>query len=788
MCTPRGTSRSPVEFSTRGLGIAFTLLCLCLCPPFAALAGEARKADAPKPSEPADETWLREAERELDKLFVVPEEIMAVALEKALFDAKAMLRHAEEVARKGPESSRPRAAALAGKVQRLAMGDPSAALRAVAPVLIGEVKAKAWDAALAENLKGAVAKWEEDTRQLKTQGSREKDLPKKPEMCDVFAPFPPVAEWDMSGPKARCAIEAGYAFLALGRQQDALGVFRHIGEKNRENLAEVLSSEGGGDLHCQPGQYEKCVGFLEYALKTARHLVSYLNDDPFGEARHAQNRIERKLAAAKRLWDIERYGEGFVDYRAAETLRRKDRRFLDAFLAYAALQEKYPKTVYEAAGQSYQCKCMLALADPAEEKKAREAIAKAEKAYEADAKLLADMQKDHKELAKNKKLIDGLREFLDAEQADLAAMKAVPMGKAASLAAQKQVEAMLKENEWGLYRGEVLLDLGRTCLDRDADLKKSRQWYERLYGWLRGVRAFQGDMAAYRVPEQAAVPARAPEAEKKAAGWNGYLTKAAIPIGAVVNRLSCHWYLDSLHAECARMLSLFAFLAGDRARAETLLADAMQHDPVEGGLFASGSPNSYSRLRSAYQKGWFCQPEAHARFFKGNQRDLLLLGDFYYEIEDEDRCLLVRQRLVDGAYGALTVPQKASAEYRLACILFRMMRFDEARTVLTRTIADCPGTEGQAWCYIGMGNLSLQMTDKREQAKASGYYEKALEAKLLPHEKERTLYYLGRAYQVAELPKRALETFQQLIEQYPTGAYGALCRKYIMELTRAEGE
>jgi len=669
MCTPRGISRSFVGVSTPGLGLAYTLLCLCLCPPFAALAGEARKADAPKPSEPAEEKWLREAERELDKLFVVPEEIMAVALEKALFDAKAMLRRAEEVARKGPESSRPRAAALVGKTQRLALGDSSAALRAVAPFLIGEAKAKAWAAALAQNLEAAVKKWDEDTRQLKAQGKREKDLPKKPEMCDVFAPFPPVAEWDLAGAKVRCAIEAGYAFLALGRQQDALAVFRQMAEKNRENLAEVLSSEGGGDLHCQPGQYEKAVGFLEYALKTARHLISYLNDDPFGEARHAQGRIEKKLVAAKRLWDVERYGEGFVDYKAAETLRRKERRFLDAFLAYATLQEKYPKTIYEAAGQSYQGKCMLALADPAEEKKAREAIAKAEKAYEGDAKLLAAMQKDHKELAKNKQLIQGLREFIEAERAELAAMKAVPLGKAASVAVQKQVEAMLKENEWGLYCGELLCDLAHFAFERQLDPEESEKRYSRAWAWLEKVEQVDVDLAAYEVPDKAREASRPPQQECRRDEF-GNLKDEDVPIGALVHRRCCPWYLNDLREKCALALGFLCCYRGEKERAIAWYDKLASLDEKTARLANQKSPNNCTRMTWGAEHGYLYAHPEELRLFEKKLRFPVLAADFFYCTDRFGKAGRIAERLLSGEFGKLMPEQRDYAWFLKASAVY----------------------------------------------------------------------------------------------------------------------
>jgi len=140
-------------------------------------------------------------------------------------------------------------------------------------------------------------------------------------------------------------------------------------------------------------------------------------------------------------------------------------------MAYLALEDKFPKTVYSEAGQAYRVKCLLALTEPGNAKKAEEARVAAEKevknlqaAFSLARALLA--RKDKEELK-------SMEAEISAAEARLARMKSVPLGDKALAEAEKQAREFLAASEFGLYRGEVLVDLAEYALDRKLDPKYS---------------------------------------------------------------------------------------------------------------------------------------------------------------------------------------------------------------------------------------------------------------------------------------------------------------------------
>ena len=122
---------------------------------------------------------------------------------------------------------------------------------------------------------------------------------------------------------ALCVIELANIFLALKQTERALDIANIIG-RQFPGLPQVSASETSGDIMIESRLYEKSISFYELALK---FLEKYRYDrKENGKSLDLiQSRITKKLETARRLWDIERYGEGFVLYREAETKRLTDK-------------------------------------------------------------------------------------------------------------------------------------------------------------------------------------------------------------------------------------------------------------------------------------------------------------------------------------------------------------------------------------------------------------------------------------------------------------------------------
>ena len=149
----------------------------------------------------------------------------------------------------------------------------------------------------------------------------------KPEI--ILNSFPPSSDLSIDNKTALCVIELANIFLALKQTERALDLADKVGRKYMEEakasgLPQVLASETSGDIMIESRLYEKSISFYELALKFLEKY-RYDHKEEGKSLDLIQNRISKKLETSRRLFDIERYGEGFVLYREAETKRLTDK-------------------------------------------------------------------------------------------------------------------------------------------------------------------------------------------------------------------------------------------------------------------------------------------------------------------------------------------------------------------------------------------------------------------------------------------------------------------------------
>jgi tetratricopeptide (TPR) repeat protein len=680
-------------------------------------------------------------------------------------------RQCMQLLKRANQADQPQFACVYARFLRIMKQDPVEALAFLAPCVLEGAAMDAWEDAQDEAARAAVDAWRQRIRNTSDRAARKRLKADEPD--GLFADFPAADTWQVDASNAPLAIEIARCHMDLARFREALAIIDTLG-KSFTDETRVLSAESAGDLMVHMQRIGKGIGMYEFGLKVLGSLTSP-GEGLSSEQKILKTRIQRKLGRARRLREIEQYGKGWVLYRDAERERRERKHFLQALLAYEDLAEDFPGTVYSEAAGCYRIKSLLALAQADHARRARKEIHKAEEQLAKERKAFAHLRRKNLPRA----TLEDKHDALERLQARLARMKRVPLGRKASGAAKVSLERFLNADKYGLYRGEAMASMARAFLDDRAAIREGFRLYERLYVWIQEIEKLQHALDAFRVPGKAEEVAKPPQNEKKLAGWNGYIAKAEVPIGAVINRLNCPWHLDALFAESGKLLSFYAFATGDGAQANAYLDAAIEHDHLERRFHASGLPNSYERLRLGYGKGWLRTPKEFAGFFPGRLRLVFLLGDFYYEIEDEDRCLRLRKRLVQGWYGQLNSEQEAAAKYRLAGILYRRMEFKKAEAVLQDIVRKHADTSAEGWAYIALGNLCANLKEEDAAAKSIGYYEDALKADLPARAMERGLYFLGHAYIAAGQFNKAARAFRRILERYPKSVLRDLSRKYL---------
>jgi len=213
-----------------------------------------------------------------------------------------------------------------------------------------------------------------------------------------------------------CYDLAARAHVAKAEHCPALVLYDWV-TRHEEGMPKVLAAENCGKALEAMKRYDKAYGAYDFALKYLRTDVQEYDRDP-----KLAKRLTRARSRAARRRDIDRYGEDFVLYRHAETLRRTKRKYRDALKRYREIIKRFPESVYAEAAGLYEASCLVSLGIPNEAERKLAAFWKKERygLYRGEALLeLGRIALEHQvrgRLAKG--YFDTLDEWLDevAEQ------------------------------------------------------------------------------------------------------------------------------------------------------------------------------------------------------------------------------------------------------------------------------------------------------------------------------------------------------------------------------------
>jgi tetratricopeptide (TPR) repeat protein len=150
---------------------------------------------------------------------------------------------------------------------------------------------------------------------------------------------------------AACVV-AGDAYLATAKNQQAVEVFDWVAGKG-EGKTLVLAAEGCGKALLAMKQYQKAVEALDFAVRYARE--NKRTDEPWDPM---IARIQGLLDKARRLADIDMFGEDFVLFRDAERMRRLEKKFKEARDVYQDILKRFADGPYAEPSTLYGGMCL----------------------------------------------------------------------------------------------------------------------------------------------------------------------------------------------------------------------------------------------------------------------------------------------------------------------------------------------------------------------------------------------------------------------------------------------
>lgn len=606
-----------------------------------------------------------------------------------------------------------RATALMARYSRAGERNPVKALVALVPTILGQEKGGEWLAANSRAYENALREY--NIQQRAAAHSREPtgqaEL-RNPALV-LHVAIPPVGEWTIDDNTAECVTEAALCLLDLGKLAESSAAINAV-KTRMKTVPYVTAIEAGGYVFMENGQFDKSLSLYEHALKMLPYLLikpdGKARKDVTGEVGHLTGRMKKAVVQVKKCIEMERYGKGFFLYRQCEELRLDKKDYVNAFLKYAELETSFPKTVYSEAAKIGRIKCLLELAQEEAARDLQEQ--KGRKEQDLSGKVL-ELQ-----TMKRERALAGFQEALELEivskRIALEELKSIPVGAAAVKEAESFVESFVRENEYGVYRGEAMIALASYYLE-SVEFEQAQVWYRKAADWLNKVGTSDRALSEFTVPEKARKVSAAPVKEKELDYW-GNVRVVDAEAGAIINRRTCSWYLNDLREQCVRSLGFLHFCSGENEKAVDYYAKIPLLDPVTGMLESSGEWNDYRRLKWGVDHGYLYAHPEELRWYSGKQRSAVLLGDFYYVTEQHDRAQKIYLDLLHGKYGGLSRQGMDYPQYAYATCLYWTEGREAAFSNYLKVVANKAGTLSMDRAAYAAGKISREIRDRRIQA------------------------------------------------------------------------
>ncbi|OGV90462.1 MAG: hypothetical protein A3K19_33575 [Lentisphaerae bacterium RIFOXYB12_FULL_65_16] len=258
-------------------------------------------------------------------------------------------------------------------------------------------------------------------------------------------------------------------------------------------------------------------------------------------------------------------------------------------------------------------------------------------------------------------------------------------------AAAKALEAFIAADPLGLYRPEARLSLAAAWLEEKQDLDRATTELDRALDCIVAVRKHDREVQLYLVPAVAADVTRPPD-QPSHIEQLGLVPERILP-DHVINRTTAPWYLRGLERDAHRYRGFAHFARGDTAAAGTEFDAAAALDVEELELARITHTTFARRLKIACRAGFFlCMPDEVATF-RGRERILLQLADFYGLWERWEEAERLYRRLLDAP--------SCSREQR-ACLLVALaevaLHRDGNRDRVSPLLRESLKTSAQAPC------------------------------------------------------------------------------------------
>jgi tetratricopeptide (TPR) repeat protein len=670
---------------------------------------------------------------------------------------------------------------LLARYERMLEDDPNAALEILGKTFLKEETLTEWLAAEKTAKKEGLAAWKKACQEAR---KNKKAKPAQP--LGLFADFPKPEDWVLSKSNAYCAIEAGYVLMACQKYPEAMAVFAYFGGDTHsyDFLAKALGGEGAGDIFVKVMQYEKALSFYKYGLSRLKTAAE--GGEQFSgwspELIYLKKRMQKKLTIAERLYRIEQFGKGQVVFCEADTFRRKNKNYVLAYLKYEDLLQEFEKTIYGEVAKCHQIKCLLELSTKAGQENLRETI----KAETKKTRELARKYEKGKANKAPKKALAKLKDALTLKEEYRKILYSFPVGAKAEKKAEELATVFLQENEFGLWRGEVLFDLGNYALENSLSIKNAQKWFGKADAWFAVIKEKDKGLDVFSVPNKAKEISAPPPEERETDLW-GNVKFAEVKPGQIFNRHTSPWYCINLQKQLKIYLGFLAYVEKDYDTAGKIWGGLALMDKHYAASEKRGFGSAVTRLlwNAKYNKGsLFGTAEEMKPFAGAKVRLAVLLADLCIETDYFVKGGERYEAILAGKYGALTTDQKAYVSFGLSVCYMYQMNFKKKIALFDKfdignEFGDSPPAP-RVWmtraCRLVAG------VDKDKCSRGIKYLEQVI--KRLPKAElaRDALFFIGKSLHRQGYNDEALIRLNEYLEKFPDDGWGHYAKKRVAEI------
>ncbi len=244
-----------------------------------------------------------------------------------------------------------------------------------------------------------------------------------------------------------------------------------------------------------------------------------------------------------------------------------------------------------------------------------------------------------------------------------------------------------KNNPFRLYTAEAYILMGDIALEEGQAPTKAMRHYTQAIDWCSSIRKSDRNLDRFQVPSKAESVTAAPKEMKGSAGWGNIVWREPKP-GAIVNRQTTPWYLDYQRMMAQTRRSLCHFMLGQEKLALADIEIITEVDEADRAMTVRNMPSNYLRLRDGYKAGRLYATKPELAQFPPERRALLMIAEFYFEMEQWDEALRRYRSLQKRFDDVMSFNEKAYLEYAIGAGACLSGDAEQGKTILERFMKD----------------------------------------------------------------------------------------------------